>query len=73
MCSGLCECNFICRCRSIHECYRGIESYKVRGEILCIYFIVRLDLYIIFTEQFALQNNKVGSFLKFHSLYIKSF
>lgn len=23
MCSGLCECNFLCRFRSNHECYRG--------------------------------------------------
>lgn len=39
MCSGLCECNFLCRCRSIDECYRGgIEPCKVRGELLCLSF-----------------------------------
>lgn len=39
MCSGLCECNFLCRCRSNDECYRGgFEPCKVRGELLLFSF-----------------------------------
>lgn len=34
MYSGLCECNFLCRCRSLG----GNEPCKVRGELLCLFF-----------------------------------